>query len=401
MKITGMRDLFRFDGWCIDRVDLSPESSDVWLLRDGRSKLHCPHCGMVMSKNREVPRTAVDLPMGISTVVTIHYQAIQGRCRACNTYSTIHPEQITNRERSTWRFRLYVSRLARFMPLTRVAEWLSIHSSTAYRYDKSVLEETVPTPCLDGLKVLLIDEKAVFRGHQYVTVVINGETGEPLYMAEGKKGASLQGFFDQLSKEQRSSIQAVGIDRGGAYQKVITKEIPKADIVYDKFHLIANLNQAIDAVRRAAWNEAAEDQKAFIKGQRYNLFRAWDRQTIDQKWTLKSLLDVNENLNAAYILKEAFGHVWDYTYPKAAENYLRTWVAWAEDTGLSALQRFARGVWKAKDGVIAFCRHTVTNGKIESLNNQIARILHRSCGVRNLRYLFLQIRAQFQSATQQ
>jgi transposase len=168
----------------------------------------------------------------------------------------------------------------------------------------------------------------------------------------------------------------VGIDRGGAYQRVVTKEIPKADIVFNTFHLVANLNEAIDAVRRLAWNEADENQKHFIKGQRYNLFRAWDRQTTEQQWTLRALLDAHENLNVAYVLKEAFGHVWDYVSAKAAENYLRTWVSLAEDSGLPALQRFARGVWRARAGVIAFCRHKVTNAHIEAFNNQIARVLH-------------------------
>ncbi|TVR47411.1 MAG: hypothetical protein EA402_01335, partial [Planctomycetota bacterium] len=118
-----------------------------------------------MSKSRETPRTATDLPMGISTVVTIHYRAIQGRCRACNSYSTIHPEQITDFEQATWRFRLLVSRLARWLPLTAIGDLLGIHETTALRYNRSVLERTVPEPCLDGIRVLLVDEKAVRRGH--------------------------------------------------------------------------------------------------------------------------------------------------------------------------------------------------------------------------------------------
>lgn len=398
MKITGMRDLFNFPGWCLDRVELSPDSSHVWLVRDGRAKLYCPNCGMIMSKNREVPRTALDLPMGISTIVTLHYNAIQGRCRACDSYATIHPENISSHEQATWRFRCFVSHLASLMPLTSVGRLLGIHGTTAMRYDRTVLRETLPPPCLDGVRVLLIDEKAVMRGHNYVTAVINGETGEPLYLADGKKGESLRGFFSKLTDEQKSSIKSVGIDRGGAYRKVITEEIPDAAIVYDKFHLIANLNQAIDEVRRDEWRKAEVEEKSFIKGQRYNLFRPWDRATLEQRWSLKALLDRNDNLNAAYVLREAFGCVWDYVYPKAAENYLRNWVSWAEETGLPALQTFARGVWRVRDGIIAYCKHHVTSGKIEAFNNQIARLLHRGCGYRNLDHLFLRLRQQYASA---
>lgn len=401
MKINGIRNLYDFPGWCLDRVELGPSESHVWLVRDGRAKLHCPHCGMVMSKSREVERTARDLPMGISMQVVIHYRAIQGRCRACDHYSTIHPEQISNSEQATWRFRLMVSRLARHMPLNRIGELLGMHGTTAMRYDQSVLEETVPAPALDNLRVLLIDEKAVHRGHGYVTVVINGETGEPLYMSAGKKGDSLRGFFEQLSEEQKKNIRAVGIDRGGAYKKAVEECLPEADIVYDKFHLIANLNEVIDTIRREAWSQANGDEKTFIKGQRYNLFRAWDRSTDEQRASLTALLNANESLHVAYVLKEAFGQLWTYVYAKSAENYLRKWVSWAEESAVGPLQRFARGLWKARHGIISFARHAVTNGKIESLNNQVARLLHRSCGVRNLKYLFLQIRAQYASASQQ
>lgn len=401
MKIKGMSKLFHFDGWCIDRVEFGADESHVWLVRDGRAKLHCPHCGMVMSKNRETERTARDLPIGTSTLVLLHYRSIQGRCRACDNYSTIHPEQITSREEATWRFRLYVARLARHMPLTRIGELLGMHATTAMRYNNTVLEETVPEPNLDSLRVILIDEKAVRRGHHYVTVVLNGETGEPLYMDEGKKGTSLQGFFDALTDEQKANIKAVGIDRGGAYQKVVKAEIPDAAVVYDKFHLIANLNDVLDKIRRAAWRSADADTKSIIKGQRYNLFRLWDRSTIEQRTSLRTLLDMNHDLNIGYVLKEALGQLWEYTYPKAARNYLRKWVAWAEESEVEPLQQFARGLWRAREGIISYCRNKVTNGKIEAFNNQIARILHRSCGIRSLRYLFLQLRQQFMSASLQ
>lgn len=126
-----------------------------------------------------------------------------------------------------------------------------------------------------------------------------------------------------------------------------------------------------------------------------------DHTTSDQQRSLTLLFNANVDLSAAYILREAFVHVWDYVYPKCAENYLRTWVAWADEAGIPALQRFARGTCLARAGIIAFCAHGITNGNIEAFNNQIARVLHRSCGIRSLRYLFLRVRQQFLSAKRQ
>lgn len=98
-----------------------------------------------------------------------------------------------------------------------VAAMLSISDSTVRRYDKIVLEADTPPPLLAGLKVILIDEKSVRKGHGYVTFIINGLTGELLHVAEGKKKESVDGFFELLTEEQKRSIRAVSIDRAGAY----------------------------------------------------------------------------------------------------------------------------------------------------------------------------------------
>ena len=98
---------------------------------------------------------------------------------------------------------------------------------------------------------LLVDEKSVGRGHNYLTIVLNGDTGELLYMKPGKKKEVLDEFLQQLSESQRQSIEAVGIDRAGAYQASIQEHLPDADIVCDRFHLMMKVNKATDEVRRA------------------------------------------------------------------------------------------------------------------------------------------------------
>jgi len=83
-----------------------------------------------------------------------------------------------------------------------------------------------------------------------MTVVMSGDTGEILHLAEGKKKTSLESFFQKLSPQQIKKIKAFGIDRAGACQSVVEKYAPKAQIVYDKFHIVANLNTAVARVRR-------------------------------------------------------------------------------------------------------------------------------------------------------
>jgi transposase len=273
MYVRGIRSLFRFPGYVVSRISMSAEMVQVNLKRDRRYALVCPGCGGRLHRSREIPQPARDLPLGSAVLVMLIYPAIQGRCRSCGGWATIHPPGIDPHARATRRLMEFVSRAARHMPLTHVGDLLRVDDATAGRWDRIVLKSRLPPPKLDGLRILLIDEKAVRKRHGYVTLVMNGENGELLYLAEGKKKESLQGFFDQLNAVQKASIVAVAMDRAGAYYQVVKEQLPDADIVFDKFHLIANYNAVIDQVRRAEWHKAHAQDKQVIKGQRYNLFR--------------------------------------------------------------------------------------------------------------------------------
>jgi transposase len=288
----------------------------------------------------------------------------------------------------------FVARAARYMPLSHAGQLVRVDDATAGRWDRAILRAKLPAPKLDDLRILLIDEKAVRRHHGYVTLVMNGENGELLYLAEGKKKESLQGFFDQLNTAQKTSIRAVAMDRAGAYYQVVKEQLPKADIVFDKFHLIANYNAVIDQVRRAEWHKASAQDKHVIKGQRYNLFRRPENRTARQAQSLANLLAINRNLAVVDVLKDDLDALWQYRYPGAAVKYLRRWVDWARASGIEPLRKFARGLLKAKTEVLNFCKHRITTGPLEAFNNTVSRIIHRACGVRDLDYLFLKLRQE-------
>jgi transposase len=394
MYVRGIRSLFRFDGYVVSSISMSADLVQVKLRRDARLSLRCPGCGGVMASNRTKLQTARDMPLGSAMLVVIVYEAIQGRCRRCGGFSTIHPGGIDDHARATRRLMEFVSRLARYLPLSHVKDVVGTDDATAFRWDQAILSENLPPPKLDDLRILLIDEKAVRKHHGYVTLVMNGATGELLHMAEGKKKASLESFFDTLTQAQKASIVAVGMDRAGAYLEVVKAQLPQAAVVFDKFHLIANYHAVIDAVRRSEWRKASGEHKDVIKGQRYNLFRNPENRTAEQTQSLMNLLRINRNLAVVYILKDALKKLWDYQYPKAAAKYLTRWCGWATASGSEPVRKFSRSLLKAKDQVLNFCRHRITTGPLEAFNNTVSRIIHRACGIRSLDYLFLKLRQE-------
>lgn len=394
MKVRNFKALYRFEGYVVEELSCQEICAQIKLRFDGRKSPRCPECSDKLPRNRSGSSAAMDLPLGEGLVVWIIFPTVQGYCRTCQCYQTTRPSEIHPETRATWRFMRTVSDWASVAPATAVATMFEISDNTVRRYDKKVLEADLPEAQLDGLRAILVDEKAVRKGHNYVTVVINADTGELLYMAEGRKKETLAAFFEQLTAEQRASIEAVGIDRSGAYQAAIEEYLPGAEIVYDRFHLVANINAAIDEVRRGQWRDASAEDKSAIKGSRYILFANSGGLEPDAQTRLDRLLETNQPISLAYQLKEQFRVIFEYRYPACAAKALESWCEMAQASGMKSFERLARSFRKGADKVVAFIKHRVTSGRIEGLNNQVARVVHRACGVRDLDYLFLRLRQQ-------
>lgn len=388
------RFLFSFQGYVLSSFSMNHLGVVVDLKRDGRFSLKCPCCQGRMRENRRVWQVAYDLPIVHLLFVQIRYEALQGYCNACKLNATVHPPGIDAHAKATVRLKRYASDLCRHMPLSRVAELLPISTATIYRWDKAVLEETLPPPNFDNLRIVLVDEKAVRKHKNFVTVVMNGETGELLHMAEGKKKSSLASFFDKLTPQQIKGIEAVAMDRNGAYHRLVTERAPHATIVYDKFHIIANYHKALDSLRNEEYRKASENDRNVIKGQRFNLYRSVARLTPKQKNKLDTLFAINKNLHIAYLLKDALHGLWKYTTRGWARRALNQWIAWAQSTGLPPLIRFAHSLQRSAEHIIAYADYPITIGRLEGFNNQISRLIHRACGIRDLDYLYLKLRQQ-------
>ncbi len=394
MKIKNFQAMYPFEGYVIESVNCHSVGIQIKLRRDARRALRCPDCEAGMAFNREREITAYDLSCGGGPVVEIRYPSIQGYCSCCGSYKTIRPKEIHPRRKATWRLMRFVSLLARFVPMSAMMSLVEVPAATAWRYDKDVLEADLPQPDLDGIESLLVDEKAVRRGHGYVTLVLNGDTGELLHLHEGKKKASLEVFFERLSDEQKASIKAVCIDRSGAYRAVIEEQLPDAEIVFDKFHLLQNLGKVVDKVRCEENRRASLEEVPLFIGQRFNLLRHPENLTEKNSASLDKLLAANETLHRVYLLKDQFRLVWTYQMPGWARRQLKGWIEMARETGIEPLVRFAKGVERDIEQIVSWCKHRITNGRIEGFNSIISRVLFKARGIRSIDYLFLKLRQE-------
>ena len=168
---------------------------------------------------------------------------------------------------------------------------------------------------------------------------------------------------------------------------------PQATILYDKFHILTHLGEAMDKVRKREYARLSGEDRRFIKGQRYTLLSHWGNLTAQGRVALKLLFKANRRLNKAYLLKESFGQLWDYRSPRWAWRFFCQWRDALRWQRLDPFERFALLVAMHWDGIAAYCHeeNKVPLGFVEGLNNKIRAIQRRAYGFRDEEYLRLKI----------
>jgi len=244
--------------------------------------------------------------------------------------------------------------------------------------------------------VIGIDEIAVGPGQEYRIVVSDLERGRAIWFGgQDRSEASLDEFFAWLGPKKCRKIRLAVMDMWAAFRASTHKEgnAPQAVILYDKFHVLTHLGEAMDKVRRQEYARLSGEGRRFIKGQRYNLLSHWENVSLEGKEALRLLFNANRRLNKAYLLKESFGQLWDYGTPGWARRFFDNWRSALRWQRLKPFEKFARLVEAHWEGIAAYCQeeNKVPLGFVEGLNNKIRAIQRRAYGFRDEEYLRLKI----------
>ena len=168
---------------------------------------------------------------------------------------------------------------------------------------------------------------------------------------------------------------------------------PNAAILFDKFHVIRHLGEALDKIRKLEYARLEGNARTFIKGQKYTLLSHPQNLTGTARKNLKLLLAANKRLNTAYLLKESFGQLWDYNSEAWARKFFDNWRAQLKWQRLKPYEDFAAMIARHWDGIAAYCKaeNKVALGFVEGLNNKIRVLQRRAYGLRDEEYLRLKI----------
>jgi len=208
----------------------------------------------------------------------------------------------------------------------------------------------------------------------------------------GRTADVFSSFLKQLPKETALGIKAVAMDMGPSYQKSVRENLPHADIVFDRFHVMQNYSKAISNQRRVEFRKADAKGKSLFKGCHYLLLKNADKLKPKHTQRLNDLLTNNNNLNTLYILKEQLQELWQLPTFDEMTDGINAWCELAHETKMHYLKKFADSLKKHSIGIANYAKHKLTSAIIEAGNIAIGMIRKRARGIRDTEYFKLKIR---------
>lgn len=320
------------------------------------------------------------------------------RCMRCGGVKVEQLDWLAENTRYTARMSEHVGRLCRKMTNKGVAEVLNLHEHTVKDLDKLYMVKLLGKYPVVAPRVVGIDELSIGRRHTYRVIVSDIERGRVIWIGgEGRRESDIDQCFRALGERKTKSIELAVMDMWKPFRNSVERHAPQAKILYDKFHILQHLGKAMDEVRRAEYKRATDDERAFIKGQRYLLLSHRENLNTEAKLSLKKLLAVNKRLNTAYLLKEEFSQLWDYSSEVWARRFFENWKRKLKWQRLKPFEKFAAMVEAHWDGIASYYKaeNKVKLGFVEGLNNKVRVIQRQAYGYRDEEYMKLKIMTSF------
>jgi transposase len=367
---------------------------EIVIIAEPTSKLYC--CAVCGSEEvwgqGGTWRRFRTLPLG-SKAVHLEVWVPRLKCRECRAVRQIAIGFARPRRTYTKSFERYVLELSRQMTIKAVADHLGVSWDIVKDIQKRYLYKRFARPKLKHLRQIAIDEISTGKGHKYVTIVLDLQSGAVVHVGQGKGGDALKPFWKRL-RASGAKIEAVATDMSPAYIEAVITYLPKATLVFDRFHVIKLYNEKLSELRRALYHQLKDSmQKDVLKGIRWLLLKRPENLdgTRNEPERLQEALRLNEPLATAYYLKDALNEIWEQDDQATAAELLMDWIVQAESTRIPILTRFARTLRFHASGILAYYDYPISTGPLEGTNNKIKTMKRQAYGFRDPEFLKLKI----------
>jgi transposase len=335
-------------------------------------------------------RRFLALPVGRRTQVVV----LEGHRQECRRCGAVLREPIPfadGESRHLRAFARFAVALCGIATVKHVAKLLRVGWDLVKDVFKGHLARRLKRRPLRKVRYIAIDEFSVQKGHRYMTLVVDLESGEVLYAHEGKDAASVIPFLERL-KQAGAPLRAVAIDMSEAFANAVRSVYgSKVDIVHDPFHVVALASEAIDETRRDLVRSLDGPERKVIKGTRFLLLKGLENLKPSSLERLMLLMEANEPLYQAYLLKEDLRQFWSLPDAAAGSAFLDNWTAEARATGIVHFARLAKTLDAHRPGLLAYFRHRISTGPLEGLNNKVKVLKRQAYGFRDMEYFKLRL----------
>lgn len=356
----------------------------------------CPHCGRRCSNvETEYNRTVRDLDLaGHQCFLEIPLKKI--RCK-CGYRGLEKLNFVSKSRRVTKRLETTIASFCEIASLKEVAERFKLDWKTVKEIDRAFIKALLPKISALNVTRIAIDEIAIMKGHKYLTIIRDYNTGVTIKMILGRGYEEVLQALLELGEVKLVEICFASMDMWDPYIKAIKEACPNVELVFDKFHVVKKINEALDKIRKKEFALASDDERINMKHKRYIILHREKNLDAEQKEELNQLMKLNEKLHKAYLLKEQILSIFEDT--KSSFEQIKTRITqWMENIFSNEMEEFydvVNTILNYFEGVMNYFKYGMTNAIAEGFNTKINIIKRRAFGFRDVEYFMLKI---FQSS---
>lgn len=423
---------FKSQGFVAKQFGMNEEKTQSVLMMESAASTAeqvCPKCGAPVHIYDSFHMGLKDMPVYHQTSHTMFCTGYRYRCTRCRETFTEHIPFKYPGTRITYRAANWIKGfLQQKVSIKAIQELTGIHWDTIRKVQREVMDIAIWERKMElkkqgyKPKILAVDEFALHKGHRYATCVMDLETGDVLWVGKGRTLSDFEQFFRDISPSTLSAVIAVAMDMNASYNQLISKHLPQAQIVYDRFHMQSQYGREVlgvvrleeagkhrnkareiladgqnvidkDARRELKYQAKAEKQKySRLKRLRWSLLTNGKKLSEHCSEHLHEILQDHQDLAICYAMKEEMCRIYELTNYKQALNSWAHWFQAAKESEVPALVKFAKQKEKRILGLAAHALFPIGTNKLEGFNNKIKVAKRIGYGYRDEDYFFTLIR---------
>lgn len=383
------RDIYRFRGFTYNQIIIKDDVVHIFLRRT-RKTATCRNCGRRNPVNIEsYKRTIRDLDLGTKKCYMTFFEE-KLRC-VCGSRGFEEINFVRPYSRCTIRFEKYAYLLCQKMTIKDVSEVVHLNWKTVKDIDKFYIREQIEN--LKNINPIRIgvDEIAYEKGHKYLTIVRDLDLNAVIWVSIKRKKETLDEFFDEIGEIKSFKIELAVLDMWDPYIASINEHCPKADMVFDKFHIIKKVNEALDKIRKKEFADATVKEKLNMKRKRFIILKRYRNLSERQIERLDELMKNNENLYKSYLLKEQISDIFDEEDHENALKRISEWIKNVQESSIEPFEKVVRTLRRYSYGIHNYFKYKVTNAGSEGINTKINVVRRKAYGYWDLDYFILKI----------